>query len=268
MTVRVLTSPLLSKFGFGHGFSTRMGGVSPAPFDSLNLGMSTALPEDAPDDLRQHEPARIERNTGLFLDACGLSTRRPVRVRQVHGPRAVGADEALQAEIAFGLLEPADALISGDPNVAILVRCADCVPILIASPGTGRVAAIHAGWRGLVAGVIESALAALAPTAAERRSLIASIGPSIGVDSYEVGSEVAEQFVLADLGHCIRSGASRPHLDCHRAAQALLLRAGVPAERTDGEPICTYRNGGLFFSARRDGAVSGRMAAAIGAITV
>lgn len=265
MTTRVLTSDVLRRHGFPHGFSTRVGGVSPAPFASLNLGFPQALEQaDAAEriggcsvgDLRHNEPARIERNTAVFLDACGLGRCRPARARQVHGARTVDA-----AEAAPGC--EADAIVSVDPDLAAMVRTADCVPILVACPRAGCVAAIHAGWRGLVEGVIGSAVDRLVGLGASRDALVASIGPSIGWEVYEIGEEVAARFVAAGLDAAVRRGSAKPRLDCHRAARDLLLRAGVAADRVDGEPVCTYRNEREFFSARRDGAISGRLGAAI-----
>lgn len=270
MSVHVLTSPLLRREGFLHGFSTRRGGVSPAPFATLNLGFPSALETHSSEhamegdlgELRANEPARIEENITRLLDACGMAERLPTRVRQVHGAECFERNR----NTCPGLVE-ADAVLSGDPSEAILVRTADCVPILIASPRTGRVAAVHAGWRGLAAGVIAETVERLDPSPDTRDELIASIGPSIGVDVYEVGLEVAARFADVGLGECVRSmpAGAKPHLDCHAAARSLLVRAGLRADRVDGDPLCTFANERDFFSARRDGPISGRMAAVIGA---
>jgi YfiH family protein len=264
MTTRVLTSSLLSSHGFSHGFSTRHGGVSAGAFASLNLGLSVEWAARASDRERNDEAARIEENTKLFLDACGLSARQAVRVRQVHGARTVDAIESLVSQCQV----EADALISDRADLAIMVRTADCVPILLAHLDSGRVAAVHAGWRGLVAGVIEAAIAKLRSSsdAAKPQTIIAAIGPCIGVDSYEVGPEVASAFIEKGLGACVRGAGHsgvRPHLDCFAAAKLLLLRTGLSATQIDGEPLCTFRNDTEFFSARRDGAASGRLAAVI-----
>lgn len=249
--------------GVPHGFSTRGGGVSQPPFESLNLGLCVAFAERgaAPQDV-QDEAARIEENTRRFLVACGLSGRRPVRVRQVHGRAVAVAEHVVDSAVE------ADAVIATAPSDAAIVRTADCVPVLIASidgqGATHAVAAVHAGWRGLVQGVIEAAIQALVDEGGEPLRMVASIGPSIGVDAYEVGEDVAGQFRARGLAAAVREGRAKPHLDCHRAARMLLERVGVPADRIDGEPLCTFAHAAEFFSARRDGAVGGRLAAAIG----
>ena len=256
----VFVSPLLESHGFAHGFSTRHGGVSSVPFCSLNLGLCSGFADDeANDERRGREQACIEANVERFLRACGLPGRRGVRVRQVHGNVVADAEDVVGGD---GPVD-ADAVVSRTPGLAAMIRVADCVPVLVASPRVGAGAAIHAGWRGLMAGVIEAAIARMRALGADEADMLAAIGPSIGVDRYEVGDEVAARFVEQGLDDCVRAGPRRPHVDCHRAAKALLERCGVPRRRVDGEPLCTFTNGEDFFSARRDGALGGRLAAAI-----
>lgn len=232
--------------------------MSEGPFATLNLGLSLAADgrPTTPD-----EAARVEANLSRFLDACGCSLRTAVRVRQVHGARCL--DAARCATTAP--FDDADALVSIDPAKAILVRTADCVPVLVADPASGGVAAIHAGWRGIVGGVLEAAVHALSSVAGatERSNWIAAIGPSISVEVYEVGAEVADSFSARGLDACVDRSRARAHVDCHRATSMLLERCGLSAKRIDGEPLCTFLGRDEFFSARRDGAVSGRLAAAI-----
>ena len=238
--------------GFDHGFAARHGGVSQPPFATLNLGI--AIAPGAEDPLE-----RGEENLARLLSAVGLGERRLVRVTQVHGTETLVAER-----IVDGPRRESDALVASDQSLAIAIRMADCVPVLLACPRTGRVAAVHAGWRGLVAGTIESAVATLESLGARRGDLLAAIGPCIGVDAYEVGPEVAATCRAAGLGAAVSERVPREHLDCFRAAWVRLESSGIDASRIDGTPLCTFSRPDEFFSYRRDGARSGRMAAVIG----
>lgn len=243
---------MLSAAGFLHGFAARHGGTSEPPFATLNLGI--AIAPGAEDPLE-----RVEENLKRLLAAAGLAGRRLVRVTQVHG-----TDTLVAERIAEGPRREADALVAADPAFAVAIRMADCVPVLLACPRTGRVAAVHAGWRGLVGGTIESAVAALERQGVDRGGLVAAIGPCIGVAAYEVGPEVAAICRDAGLAAAVCAGRPREHLDCFRAAVIRLEAAGIDEARIDGSPLCTFALADEFFSYRRDGARSGRLAAIIG----
>lgn len=246
---------MLASLGFAHAFSTRLGGVSPEPFGTMNLGIASAPGES---DTESNIAANAER----LMDAIGAGSSRMVRVRQVHG-RAVHAC----TPAGPGSPSPeADAVVSDLPSHAACVRTADCVPVLVACASTGAVAAIHAGWRGIVAGVVPNALRALRDRyGAQPGAMMAAIGPCIGREVYEVGPEVAAEFARA-VGeeHVLAAGPSRPreHIDCFGAVRAQLVACGIPAGAIDGTEVCTFRSPD-FFSFRRDGARSGRMGAVI-----
>lgn len=194
--------------------------------------------------------------------ALGVGGRAWVTVRQVHGV-AVYIEEHTQA--SAGPTDDAtlprcdaDAIVLRRPGAVARVLTADCVPVLLASPDSRSVAAVHAGWRGLVSGVIERAVEALGGP------FVAAVGPCIGVGQFEVGEEVAERFdprfVRRDLG-------PRPHVDLRAAARAVL--EGLGALQVDTTDRCTADHGAEFFSHRRDvtrrGAeTTGRMASVIG----
>lgn len=228
-------SPALEALGVPHLFTTRRGGAGA----DLDL-------------------ARVDGQTGRCVAAAaGAPGAEIVRVRQVHGCAVVDADGDLS--------EPppeADALLVSRPGRLVAARVADCVPVLLASPGGERVAAVHAGWRGLLLGAIPAALAALGPCAA------AAVGPCVSQARFEVGPDVAERFRAADLGPAVLGGAGqRPRVDLRRAAELQLARAGVRA--IDTTDRCTYEHAGEFYSHRRDvthgGRPStGRMAGVIG----
>jgi len=243
-------SPLLQRVGVPHGFSTRCRGFSGGPFASLNLGN----PSD--------DPANIRANYDLLMKACGMVDRRICRVRQVHGRNVAQINSANAANESVA----ADAMVSRDASCALSIRVADCLPILLASMGGTCVAAVHAGWRGIIAGVIPAAIEELRKLAGGE-SLVAALGPCIGIDAFEVGGEVLEQFILtfADCAPIRHSGNGKGQVDLRQAARLQLLGAGVSPECMDMTDRCTFRDAEEFYSHRRDHGVTGRMAAMIAA---
>jgi YfiH family protein len=244
--MHILESPLLS--AFRHGFTTRDGGVSAPPYDGLNLGGSVG-----------DDPARVAENWRLLERATGLGF---ARVRQVHGARVVRALAPCEP------VEEADAVLSTAEGVAACVSVADCVPVLLADPGTGAVAAVHAGWRGTLAGVVAEAVRSLERTAgAPPARLLAVIGPSIGPCCYEVSEDVAARFGDELPGSVVRGpaagGAARPHVDLWAANSGVLARAGVPADQVQVLGRCTSCERDRFFSHRRDAGRTGRQMAFI-----
>ncbi len=237
----IIQSPLLA--GFAHGFTTRAGGGSSGPFESLNLG---GLVGDEPGRVASNW-ARLERETGL----------RFARVRQVHGARAVRADAPTEP------LVEADVVVSRAPGVAACVSVADCVPILLADPETGAVAAVHAGWRGTVARAAAEGVRALAREAGAPSSrLLAVVGPAIGPCCYEVSPDLAARF-RSELGpETVREGAA-PRLDLWRANVGVLRAEGVAADRIEVLARCTACERDAFFSHRRDAGRTGRQVAFI-----
>jgi YfiH family protein len=217
-------------------FSTRAGGASEGAFASLNLGLLT-------DD----EPERVRENRRRLCDAVGLDVERATMARQQHGARVAQAR-------AHGLLgmgasfPPCDALWSSERGQGMLLISADCLPIAVArAGGEPRLAIVHAGWRGLLAGVVEAATAALGGG-----DVVAAIGPAIGPCCYEVGEEVREPF-RRSYGPDVVRGAT---LDLWRAGELALRRAGCTrVERLD---LCTACHSELFFSHRRDRGRTGR----------
>jgi len=207
----------------------------------------------------------------LVAAGIGVAPDRLFRPQQVHG-RAVVAVLRRQDPRPFsgGSRPQADAVISDDPSCAIAVQVADCVPILMADPRTGAVAAVHAGWRGAAAGVVRAAIDGLSAECGSRpEDLVAALGPSIGPCCYQVGPAVAEAFLTA--GHDTSSihrwftpdGDGRHRLDLWAAVMDHLCAAGVPMTHVHAARLCTAHHPGLFFSYRAEGAGTGRMAAVI-----
>lgn len=261
----VLTSDLLSRAGFAHAFSTRLGGVSAPPFDALNLQSVQANARIAEGEPRDSD-AFIRENHARFAEAAGLARNAVVvDVSQVHGCTVVAARDAARERV------PADAITSARGGHAILIRIADCVPVLLACPRTGAVAAVHAGWRGVVAGIVPAAIDALRALGCAPNELLAAVGPSISVRHFEIGPEVAEELVRADLGACVAAPGvygiagreAKHHADLVLGVRLQLERAGVERANIDADPPCTYADRARFHSFRRDGARSGRLAALI-----
>lgn len=211
--------------GYVVAFTTRVGGVSEAPYDSLNLSRGTG-----------DDPVRVEHNRRIACEAIGVPYERLAFNRQVHSPTVRRAEPGVRGA-------PGDGLWTDEPRLPLLAMSADCLPIAVAATdGSPRLAVLHAGWRGLSEGVVEAGVAALGDGAKA-----AVIGPAIGPCCYEVGPEVSALYD-ADL---TRDG----RLDLWAAAERLLRRAGV--EQVERVDLCTRDHPELFFSHRRDGLARG-----------
>lgn len=230
-------------------FTTRVGGVSAAPFASLNLGYSTGDARDA-----------VAANRRMVSHALGIAVRWAV-TRQVHGGHVVQAS----AEDRQGTpTRDADALVTGVPGVPVAMLAADCVPIALVGPAASGV--VHAGWRGLAAGAIASGVAAVrsaGPVGTDGQAVRAWIGPCIGPCHYEVGPEVPEQIAHAapHAPEFIQTVDGATHLDLRAAARWLLADAGATVADAD-DPPCTWCDE-RFFSHRRDGRTTGRQAVVV-----
>ena len=219
--------------------TTRAGGVSRAPFDSLNLG------DHVNDDLH----AVIQNRSLLrqFLPA------EPVWLKQVHGIGVANADHAVDNQ-------EADASVAHLKNSVCVVMTADCLPVLLCDDAGRAVGAAHAGWRGLVSGVIERSVQAMALPPA---SIMAYLGPAIGPQAFEVGDEVRHAFIAHDPEAqlaFVPHGSGKWLADIYLLARQRLQALGV--RRVYGGDFCTFTDSNRFFSYRRDG-VTGRMAALI-----
>ncbi len=225
------------------------------------------------------------------LHACdgfrhGFATRRarladalpsPIaRLRQVHGaevhtlPSEPGARGPYLRD-AVDERPPADALVSDAVGVTVAVAVADCLPVLIADPGTGACAAVHAGWRGLAAGVVENAVAALqSGHGSDPADLVVGIGPAIGPCCFEVGPEVIAAF--AARGYEAEATVpgppdTRPHANLPAVALAIVRRLGVAEQKVADAALCTMCNSDWLWSYRRDAEAAGRMLCGIAPIS-
>jgi len=243
--------PLLrfDAFGAPHAFTTRLGGVSAAPFETLNLGASVG------DDAQAVETNRVR-----VLTAFGAHPDRVAFAHQVHGARVVTPAEA--GGVGRGDVQ-ADALVSDDPEWTLAISMADCLPLLLHDPDGGAVAAVHAGWRGVVAGVVEAAVDALVQRyGASPERLRAAIGPHIHQPAYQVGGEVVDAFREAgfpsEVAHVDAGQPDRYRLSVERAVRFALQRAGVPEAAVTSGGWCTAADETRFYSHRRDAGRTGR----------
>jgi hypothetical protein len=228
--------------GGGALFGDLPGGAV-AGFTSLDL---------VPDDVDADEGAR------RLAALLGAPAAPVARLKQVHGAQVVEARGIAPGEVAvagFG-----DAVVTTEPGLVVAVATADCVPVVLVDLEARALAAVHAGWRGTAARVVEAALDALEERGARPERLWALFGPSISRDAYEVGPEV-----LAALGEVLPPDAAVPGrgdrswLDVAACNEAALLRRGVRGERVVRPRLCTFRGPGRFSSYRRDGSGAGRI---------
>jgi purine-nucleoside/S-methyl-5'-thioadenosine phosphorylase / adenosine deaminase len=217
-------------------FSTRVGGVSEGPYESLNLGILTG-----------DDPERVVENRRLLATRAGIEAERARMAWQQHHAEVRKASPE-------GILTPGtqheacDGWWSDEPGQGMMLVTADCLPVAIAKRnGRPALAVLHVGWRGLLEGIVQNGAAAL-----DGWELAAAIGPGIGPCCYEVRPDVAEPYAAAFGAEVITDGK----LDLWRATELALRRAGVAEiERTD---LCTYCHPELFFSHRRDRGTTGR----------
>jgi YfiH family protein len=217
--------------GYVVAFTTRVGGVSEGAYASLNLGRKSG-------DLVE----RADENRRIACEAIGADLDKLALNYQVHSNRVLEAVPGMRDE-------QADGLWTGKPGLPILAMSADCLPIALAhtDPGEPAVAVLHAGWKGLLAGIVASGVGALGDG-----TLAAAIGPAIGPCCYEVGEEVAAPFRERFGDDIVREG----HLDLWTSAERALRAAGV--DRVDRFDRCTACEPRTFFSHRRDKGRTGR----------
>jgi YfiH family protein len=228
-------------------FTLRRGGVSSPPFDSLNLGAHVG---DVPEAVRENR-RRVRQLLRLPVE--------PAWLQQVHGTRVADLDSSSEFG-AGGTQEPADAAVTRRDDQVCVVQVADCMPVLFAARDGSAVAAAHAGWRGLAAGVLEATIFELGVQPAQ---LCVWLGPAIGRAKFEVGEEVRVAFTVKDpqaASAFTLNARGQWQCDLYGLARRKLTALGV--REISGGGGCTYAEPGRFFSFRRDGQC-GRMAALI-----
>ncbi|CAM3447761.1 hypothetical protein GGP91_001309 [Salinibacter ruber] len=242
-------SPLLRPRIFAHvpsvtaGMSTRHGGVSGPPYDTLNLGRHVGDTASCVEENRRRFCASLQ------TDPAWLAT-----AGQVHGStvRVIDAPR----------YEPfCDGLVTTTPGLLLAIAVADCAPVLLADPKHEVVGACHAGWRGTVRQIAAKTVAAMADCGAVPAQIRAYVGPCLSRTAFEVGPEVAAEFDDAVVAR--PQGADRPHVDLKAALHRQLEAAGVPGDAIEASPRCTLQDADDFFSYRAADGPTGRMFGAL-----
>ncbi len=232
------------------GFTSRNGGVSRPPYNSLNLGFNTDDP-----------PHNVEGNRSTLTRAFDLQTHLLLTVRQVHGSDILLIDQP-NPDLSHFLTVESDAIITDQPGIMIGILVADCFPVLLFDPNRKVAAVVHVGWRGAAAGILGKTVQAMQKNFDSRPDqLMAAVGPGIGAHKYEVDRPVRDAFrkgtgfweqiaTEVDLG--------KWHLDLRQSAVLQLEAAGLDPARIEAAEECTCCHRELFFSYRRDGGKTGR----------
>ncbi|AOS84877.1 hypothetical protein BIU88_12510 [Chlorobaculum limnaeum] len=226
--------------------TTRSGGVSEPPLDSLNLAWHTG-----------DDPGHVRENYRRLCAYLGISPESIVTTGQVHGTE-------IALVTAPGNLDGYDALITNTRGLLVGIMTADCYPILIHDRRTGASGAAHAGWQGAAGRIAEKTVQAMRESFGTLpQDCLAWVGTGISGERYEIGGEVAARFDSRYLKPA-PSGEGKHLLDLSAASRDQLLEAGLPSEQVQRSEYCSYRDADLFFSYRRDNGKTGRMLALIG----
>ena len=237
--VQPVISPLLADrtgSGIKHGFFTRAGGVSDGIYRGLNVGLGS-------NDTLEHV-LENRRRVAAWFDA---PLSKLASLHQCHSADVLVVDETYSGE-----RPKADGMVSKTPGMVLGVLAADCGPVLFADPKNRIIGAAHAGWKGAFDGVLEATITAMEDLGADKREIVASLGPSISHRHYEVGPEFVARFIDRDPAYqrffspSVKAGHSM--FDLPRFTLERLTKAGVTAENLD---ICTYPDEDRFFSYRR-----------------
>lgn len=232
-----------------HAFFTRLGGVSQRPYASLNVGASVG-----------DDPRAVATNRRRCLAALGFEETQVVSPYQVHSTVVARVSVAESGRV----IEATDGLLTDDRGVALLLRFADCVPIMLYDPLRPAVGLVHAGWRGTLEGIAGQAVAAMkAHFGSDVAQLWAGIGPAIGRCCYQVGADLGRRFAER-FGEQVLDGPAtgQPHLDLAAANTIALREAGIRQIETAG--LCTACRCEEFFSHRAEDGRTGRLAVIIG----
>lgn len=225
------------------GFTTRKSGVSKAPFDTLNLAVSSGDSREA-----------VDANREILLSSVGFESGRLAIAGQVHGRRVARVRQP-------GLVRETDGLATSEPGLLLGIVAADCAVVLVADEAGTAVGAAHAGWRGAVAGIVNELLDTMTVLGSPPSKLQAYISPCISQKRFEVGPEVAEQFPREFVRICEKTG--KPHVDLAGSLRAQLIGGGVRSQHVQVDGRCTFDDDS-FYSYRADRGKTGRMMGYIG----
>ena len=235
-----------------HAVTTRIGGVSPAPFHSLNLGINTGDAEK-----------NVGENYARLAAALGFDLQTVVTSHQVHGDR-IALIESLPAGAKHFPRTHAhdgyDALLTGQPGITLMIRVADCVPVILYAPDRNVLALVHAGWRGTLAGIAGKAVCAMVRSGCRPDRIRAGIGPAIGPCCFSAHKDVADRFRtgFGAAGSVIAGDANGARIDLPGCNRLQLLDAGLRPGNIEMSGMCTACNLHLFFSHRGEQGKTGR----------
>ncbi len=225
--------------------STRLGGLSFAPYDSMNLGSNTA------DSFNN-----VEQNKKIFTNLIGFTLEQVVRTKQIHGTSILVAEKA-------GYYEGYDAIVTNNKNLLLAISTADCTPILLYDSLNNAIAAIHAGWKGTKENLVSTTLMKMESLYGTKSSnIIAYIGPCIAECSFEVDADVAQYF--DGLYSRFDSEKEKYFIDLKRHNKDQLTRLGVDEKNIEVSIFDTFERTDLFFSHRKEKGITGRMWSTIG----
>ena len=254
--ISFLTFDIYEKYPLLAAVSTRLGGISEAPFSSLNMGLHVG-----------DVPAAVVKNRRHFFHALGSEASRLVNCNQVHGTHieVVGkADCGRGAESVETAIPACDGLITAEKRVPITMNYADCTPLFFYDPKKEVIALSHGGWRGTAGNIAGKTIEKMEKEfQCARDHILCAIGPAIGKEAFEVGGEVIEVFqtlfsdtMLAAL--CQKKENGKYLFDLHGANRELMKAAGIPEDHIEDCGICTFSRDDLFYSYRKSGGKTGR----------
>lgn len=235
-------------------FSTRIGGVSPAPFDTLNFSRK-----------REQSEESFAENFKRFAQAVGFDKNKAVGINYAHSPYVYHVHKEDAGRGIFGepLPEYCDGLYTQDIGVPILSFHADCVPLFFYDPIRRAVAVCHAGWRGVAAHMVRNTVKALADIGCRQSDILGAIGPCISAAHFEVGEDVKDIFLREFGSSVVQKRDGRLYVDLNKTCAAEMLAAGLKAQNIIDVALCTFEEEALFYSHRRDHGKTGAMAAVI-----
>lgn len=241
-----------------HFSTTRTGGVSDGAYASLNTG-----------NFSDDSPLNIHENRKIIARMFYMETDEFIIPHQTHGTKVLVVDKdflGLEHSLAIETLYGVDAVVTNEKGIFLCITTADCVPVLLYDREKDVIAAIHAGWKGTVGGIVEKTIRKMiCQYGSSPKNIVAGIGPAICPAHYEVGYEVVEQFItsgfnLSDESVCYRKReGSKYFLNLKEINRRELLRLGVSESLIEKSDLCTFEEQELFFSARRQTVHSGRM---------
>lgn len=235
-------------------FSTRVGGVSPKPFDTLNFSRK-----------REMSAHNFTENLKRFGEAAGFDNTRAVSINYAHSAELyqVKAGDEGRGITRESVPKICDGLYTAEENIPLMSFNADCVPLFFYDPKKRCAAACHAGWKGVAAHMAANAVKSLVSLGCDAGDILAAVGPCISAEYYEVGEDVAGLFIDEFGGDTVQTRGGALFLDLNKACIDDMLGSGITTRNITDSGLCTYKEEELFFSHRRDKGKTGAMAAVI-----